>query len=109
MTQSFDDAGKIGREFIDSSLRSFASVTKAMQAIAVETTDYTKKSFESGSAALEKLASAKTLDKAIEVQTEYAKNAYESFVSEATKMGELYADLFKDCFKPFEAWSRPGR
>ncbi len=44
----------------------------------------------------------KSLDKAIEVQTEYAKSAYEGFVAEATKLGELYADLAKEAYKPFE-------
>ena len=49
-----------------------------------------KKSFEDGSAALEKLFGAKSLEKAIEIQSDYAKSAYEGFVAEATKMGELY-------------------
>ena len=40
--------------------------------------------------------------KAIEVQTEYAKTAYEGFVAKASKIGELYADLAKETYKPFE-------
>ena len=103
MTQTFEDAGKYGKEFMDNGLKSFASLSKGMQAIAVETTEYAKKSFETHSAALEKLVAAKSLEKAIEVQTEYAKQAYESFVAEATKLGELYAEMFKDTYKPFES------
>ena len=72
------------------------------QAIAVELADYSKKAFEDGSSALEKLLGVKSLDKAIEVQTEYAKTAYEGFVAEATKLGELYTDLAKETYKPFE-------
>ena len=55
-----------------------------------------------GTAALEKLFGVKSLDKAIEVQTEYAKTAYEGFVAKASKIGELYADLAKETYKPFE-------
>ena len=88
---------------MDTGLKSLASLSKGWQAIAVEATEYTKKSFETGSAAVEKLVSAKSLEKAIEIQTDYAKTAYEGFVAEATKIGELYADLFKDAYKPFEA------
>ena len=73
-----------------------------MQAIAVESTDFAKKSFEQGTAAFEKLAGVKTLDKAIELQTEFAKTSFEGFVAQATKMGELYASLAKDAYKPFE-------
>ena len=34
---------------------------------------------------------AKSLEKAMEVQSDYLKTAYEDFVAEATKLGELYA------------------
>ena len=44
----------------------------------------------------------RSLDKAIEIQAEFAKQAYESFVAQATKVGELYAKLAKEAFKPLE-------
>jgi hypothetical protein len=37
------------------------------------------------------------------VQTEFAKTAYEGFVAKANKIGELYADLAKEAYKPFES------
>ncbi len=103
MTQPFEEANKIGKEYLDASLKSFAALSKSVQAIAVEASEYTKKSFESGGAAFEKLIGAKSVDKAFEIQADYAKQAYESFVAEATKLGELYADVAKDAYKPFEA------
>ena len=103
MMQSFEQAGKFGKEYMDTGLKSFASLSKNMQAIAVEATEYSKKAYETGSAAIEKLASAKSMDKALEVQTEYARQAYEGFVAQATRMGELYADMAKEAYKPFES------
>lgn len=97
------DAGVFGPEYLDNSLKGFATLSKGLQAIAVETGEYTKKSFENGSAALEKLYASKSLEGAIEVQTAYAKQAYEAFVAQATKVSELYADLGKDLYQPFEA------
>ena len=44
----------------------------------------------------------KSFEKAIEIQTDYAKQAYEGFVAEVTKMSELYADMAKEAYKPFE-------
>ena len=102
-TQTFEDAGKFGKEYFDNGLKSFAALSKGAQAIAVEATDYSKKSVEAGTAALEKLLAAKSLEKAIEIQTDYAKTAYEGFVAQATKMSELYADLAKETYKPFES------
>ena len=78
-------------------------IESPIQAIAIEMADYSKKVFEQGTAAAEKLIGAKSLEKAIEVQSDYAKSSYESFVAEATKLGELYADLAKEAYKPFES------
>ncbi|MCI5077002.1 phasin family protein [Oricola sp.] len=100
--KSFEDANTMGKEMMDHSLKSYAAMTKGVQAIASEATDYSKKSYEDGVAAFEKLAASKSIEKAMEIQTDYVKSAYESFVAEATKMGELYADLAKEAYKPFE-------
>jgi hypothetical protein len=40
------------------------------------------------------------------VQTEYAKAAYESYVSEVTKLGELYSDLAREAFSHTRALSQ---
>jgi hypothetical protein len=103
MTQTFEDAGKYGKEFLDSGFASFTAVTRDAQAISGEASDYAKKVFETGAAAVEKLISAKSIEKVVEIQTAYAKQAYESFIAEATKIGELYADMAKDAYQPFEA------
>jgi len=102
MFQNFEDLQKLGKENTDIALRSFNTMSKSVQAIAVEVADYQKKSFEQGTAALEKLFGSKTLDKAIETQTEFFKTAYEGFVAESKKIGELYADLAKETYKPIE-------
>ncbi|MEI7804835.1 MAG: phasin family protein [Hyphomicrobiales bacterium] len=102
MVKNFEDMQLAGKESADIAMKSFGAVSKASQAIATEVADYSKKAFEDGSAALEKLFGVKSLDKAIEVQTDFAKTAYEGFVAEATKIGELYADLAKESYKPFE-------
>jgi len=97
-----EDVQKFSRSGMDAALTSFGTWTKAAQAIAVEMVDYSKKSAESSAAAWEKLMSAKSLDKALEVQSQYVRSSYEDFVAEATKLGELYADLAKQAYKPFE-------
>ena len=103
MMQSFEDTTKIGKDMMDNGLKSFAALSKSLQAITAEATEYSKSSYEAGAAAFEKMVSAKSLEKAIEVQTGYAKDAYEGFVSQATKMGDMYADMAKEAYKPFES------
>ena len=104
INQQAEAAQKFGKDGMDAMLRSFGTLSKASQAIAVEATDFAKQSFEHGTATLEKLAGVRSLDKAFELQTDYAKTAYETFVAETTKIGELYKDLAKETYKPFESF-----
>ncbi len=103
MVKNFEEFQQAGKENIDLAMKSMGVLSKSTQAIVTEVTDYSKKAFEDGSAALEKLFGVKSFEKAIEVQTEYAKTAYEGFVAKASKIGELYADLAKETYKPFES------
>ena len=104
MLKNVDEMQKLGKDNVEAAVKAFGASSKGFQAIAAEVTNYSKKSFEDGTAAVERLLGAKTLEKAIEIQSEYAKTAYEGFVAEATKLGELYADLAKEAYRPFEGY-----
>jgi len=103
MVKSFEDLLQLSKDNVDMALKSMGILSKGTQAIAAEVADYSKKAFEDGTAALEKLFGVKSFDKAIEVQGEYARAAYEGFVAKVCKLGELYADLAKETYKPFES------
>jgi phasin family protein len=97
-----EDMQKFGKDNMDVAMSSFGALSKSAQAIAVEVADYSKKSIEGSAAAWEKLVGAKSLEKAMEVQSDYLKSSYQDFVAEATKLGELYVALAKEAYKPFE-------
>ena len=103
-TKAFEDVQKFGKESVDASMNAFSTLSKGVQAIAVESVDYSKKAFEDGTAAVEKLFGAKSFEKAVEIQQDYVKGAYEGFVAQATKLGELYVDLAKQAYKPYEGY-----
>jgi phasin family protein len=98
-----DEMQRLGKDNMDMALNSFGVWGKSAQAIMVEVVDYSKKSVEGSAAAWEKLLGAKSFEKAVEVQNDYLKSSYEGFVAEATKLSELYADLAKEAYKPFES------
>jgi hypothetical protein len=95
----------LGKDNIDAMTKSFGVMPKCVQAIAAEIADYSKRSFENGAKAMQNLLAVKSLDKAIEVQSEYAKTAYEDYTAQLTKLGTLYSDLAKEAFKPYEGLS----
>ena len=84
--KSFEDMQKFGKDNAEATMKSLGAYSRSVQAIAVEMTDYSKKSFEEGAAAAEKLLGAKSIEKAVEVQSDYLKTAYEGFVSRSTKL-----------------------
>jgi phasin family protein len=90
------------KEHGDAAMASAKTVAAAVQAIAAAHADYTKKALQDGSEFMTKLASLKAPGDAMALQSEYAKTAYEAFVSEAKKISELYADLAKQTYKPLE-------
>jgi len=100
MLKNFEDVQKYGKDNMDATMKAWGHMSKSVQAIAAEAADYSKKSFEEGSATMEKLLGAKSIEKAMEIQTAYAKSAYEGFVAQATKVSELYTRVASDALKP---------
>ena len=100
--KGFEEFQKLGKDNFEATVKTVGEVNKGFQAIATEVTDYSKKAFEDGTAIVEKLLGAKTLEQAIEIQTNYAKKAYEDYMAQAAKIGEMYADLAKEAYKPVE-------
>ncbi len=102
MIKNFDDFQKLGQQNVDTAMKMFGEFSKGWQAIAAEMTDYTKRSFEEGTATVEKLMTVKSFEQAVEIQTGYAKRAYDDYMHQVSKLGGLYAELAKEAYKPVE-------
>ena len=102
MAYDFEAFQKFGKDQFEAASAAMTEVAKGLQAIATEASDFSKKSFEDGSAFVEKLVGVNKLDEAITLQTEFAKTSYEGFAAHATKLGEMYQAVAKEAFKPVE-------
>jgi hypothetical protein len=89
------------REQTNAANSSMSSLPGAFQAIGTAYSDYTKKSFEDTKLFVERFSAVKSVDKAIEIQTEFAKSAFETFMADSQKIGALYRDLAMQSYKPF--------
>lgn len=103
MFNGFDSFEKLGKDNVDFAMKSADAFSKGFQAMATEAADYSKRSFEAGSEAFEKLLAAKSLDKAVEVQSDYVRTAYEGYVGQVSKVSEIFADMAKSAYKPYES------
>lgn len=100
MFKPFDNAQMFNNDALSSAANAW---TRGLQAIAQETADYSRKFMEKGAEVMEQALQVKSFDKAVELQQGYARDSYESFVAQATKIGEIYTATAKEAFKPFEA------
>jgi len=108
MIKKFENVQKLGQSNVDSTMRMFGDWNQNWQAIAAEMGDYTKRSFEEGSATLEKLMASKSVEQAVQIQTSYAKRVYDDYVQLMTKIGGIYTNMAKEAYKPMEGRSFSG-
>ncbi len=99
MFSNFQDMHKF---FADPFASPFEKLTKPTReaaiklgAISAETTDYAKKSFEKSRAHFEKLSSLKSPEEAFQLQSSFAKSAFDDFIGQGAKISEMYSDLVK--------------
>ena len=97
-----EDFQNYGKEHFETYVASATSVQHGLQAIASAYGDYTKKSFEDTKSFVEKLSGVKSLDKAMEAQTDFARSAYETFVAE-------FAEDRRPLQRPRQAGVQAGR
>jgi hypothetical protein len=99
-TPTLEDFQKFSKDQLEALTAASTTLSKGLQDIAAESSDYSKKAFAAGTAMYEKLLGARSVETAIQIQTEFAKQAYESFVAQATKVSDLYARVASDAMKP---------
>ena len=98
----FDEFQTFNKDGIEAFIASATAWTKGIQAIALESADYSRKSFEKNAQVFEKVLGAKSIDKAVEAQQGFAKDAYESYVGQLNKIGEIYLSTAREAYKPLE-------
>lgn len=93
---------KITKDNYDAVVRSYGELNRGFQEIGAQVTSYSKQAFADATSTFEKLVGAKSLEQVIEIQSQAAKKAYDNWVAEASKIGEMYASVARDAYKPVE-------
>ena len=79
---------------------SATAAQKGAEALSAQVVSYSKTSWENGVAAAQTISQARSIQELIELQTNFAKSAMETYLSEVTKMTETLTGSVKDSFKP---------
>jgi hypothetical protein len=93
--------------------RDAAPQAASLFAIAHAYGEYTRKSWLNGRSLVERLIAMRSLDEAIEIQGEFAKQAYTNFIVHSERICGLYGQWAQQAFRPLEkfaaGWPRIGR
>jgi hypothetical protein len=103
------DASPIGEVALAETSPTVAAAAPAPSPISLQTIanaygDYTRKSLDETRSLVEQLTGVRSLDKAMEIQAEFAKHACETFVADSQKIWKLYNELAKQTFKPLQGF-----
>jgi hypothetical protein len=96
------------KQAFETVLRSWGELNKGWTALAAEWTEYSKSAFNEGTRALERLVGARTIDDVVQIQSEYAKKAYDDHVAEVTKLAQMCVDVVQNAYKPAGEAVRKG-
>lgn len=100
-TAAFGEMSDYGKENLDAMIASFTAATEGAEKINSNAVAFTKKTMEDGVSAAKSMASVRSIQEAVEMQTEFAKSALEGYLAEMTKTADLMASVMKDTWKPF--------
>ena len=85
---------------LEAVVASVTAATKGAETLGARAIAYSKKSVEDHVAAAKTLAAAKSVQEVVELQTTFAKSAFESYVAEVSKMTEAVAASVKESMSP---------
>jgi phasin family protein len=98
--KSFEQAIELGKGHVEAFLKSSTIMAEGMQEMAKAAIAANQAAFEEGIAHVRALAGVKSMREAFELQTGFAKAAFEKFVTETTKFAEHGTKLAQRVFEP---------
>lgn len=97
---SLSELNAHGKKNLEALVESASAAQKGAEALSQQAVSYSKKSWEDATAAAQSLSQARSIQELLELQTNWAKSATETYLSEATRAAEIFTASVKDSFKP---------
>jgi phasin family protein len=99
----YDTVVSYSKDNAEALIKSATVAGKGAETLNNEIYAYAKQSLDDSLAAGKAVLAAKSVHEAIEIQTGFAKTAFENYVTELTKFNKLFTATAKDSFAPLEA------
>lgn len=100
MIKGIEDVQRANQQGMETAIKVWGDWSKGWQSIAAEWSDYTKRSFEDGTQAWERMAAARSLDQVVEIQTQFARRAYDDYMTQMSRIASLCTDMAREAYRP---------
>ena len=101
-TKGYDQLFSYGKQMMEAYLKSANAAGKGVESFHNEIFSFSKQAIEDNMAAAKALMASKSAHEVFELQTDFAKQAFDTYVGEATKLGEIVTATTKDAIEPLQ-------
>ncbi len=98
--KGFDDIASFNKSTVDAFVQSANAASKGMEALSAEVLSYSKQSIEDYIAATKAAMGSRSVQEFMEINTDYAKTAFDTYVGRFTKLGDMASATAKDTIEP---------
>jgi len=100
--KNYDQIVGYGKETVGAYVKSANVAGKGAETLHNEFYSYSKQSIEGSIAAAKALLGTKSPNELFELQSDFAKTAFEAYVGEMTKLSEIFVSTAKEAFEPLQ-------
>jgi phasin family protein len=101
--KGYDQFVSFSKDTAEAVIKSANAAGKGLETINSEVFSYTRKSIEDGIVASKAIMASKSVNEAIQLQSEYSKAAFETYVDELAKFGDLALAITRSAATPLQA------
>jgi phasin family protein len=102
MFKSYEDVVAFSKANVDAAVLAGTKFATGMEEVTKQAFGYTSKSFETAVEGVKAVTSCKTAAEAAQIQQKLAKESWEAFVAESTKLSEMSTVVAKSAAEPIQ-------
>lgn len=100
--KNYDQFLGYGKDTVEAYMKAANAAGKGVETLHNELYSYSKQSVEDSISATKALMGSKSAHEALELQTDFAKSAFDAYVSQVTKFGEIMSATAKETLEPLQ-------
>jgi phasin family protein len=100
--QGYDQIYGYSKDTVEACVKSANVAGKGAETLHNELYSFSKQAIEDQMAQAKALMASKSVHEAFELQSDFAKSAFEAYIGQMTKMGEIFASATKEAIEPIQ-------